>query len=642
MKFLRNMFFVSTVFCSGLSGIPTNPPMWPSSVMVFAPTDSAATINGAVNAAYAMNGGQSPPNHGQFSNQRYAFLFKPGIYPGVSVPVGYYTSIIGLGQAPSDTQIPDVYCEQGSTDHTTGALDTFWRSAENFSTTPTRLGGVMQWAVSQACPLRRIQLPAPNLPATNALYGIQLWEDQDGSEGFSSGGFMGDCNIASSSSSLFNVNSGSQQQWMSRNCQMNWSGGVWNMVFVGCTGVIPPTTQQSGYLSSSAYTNVATTPQIAEKPYITFNGVLYQLQLPNPETDKTGPTTDFSSDGSPGTATIDFTQVYVVQDPSTETGVNLTNQIKAGYHIILTPGIYSNLGGPIKVTQSICILGIGFPTLIAANGQSCIQVADGLRGVRIAGILLEAGQTTTPGLPLLQWGQSHAAGDFGYLSDCFARVGGTTDPTITPPVTAATMLEINNDLVVCDNVWLWRADHWGTPAGDGGTIKNKQNSCDTGLRVNGDNVIAYGLAVEHTLKDMVQWYGTNGQTYFFQAEYPYDVTQDDEKPGYVAYRASSPTSDPNFSHAGYGMGVYCFFRDFPVTVASGFATSTPIPINVEFTNVLTKFLNGNGGIANVINATGAPVYYVPSGADPSNKVSCVALYPGPNPFYPKIFQRRHR
>jgi hypothetical protein len=64
-----------------------NPPIWPSSVSVFSPTDSKSDIESIVNAAFAKNGGHEPANHGQFSSARYAFMFKPGTY-NVSVPVG--------------------------------------------------------------------------------------------------------------------------------------------------------------------------------------------------------------------------------------------------------------------------------------------------------------------------------------------------------------------------------------------------------------------------------------------------------------------------------------------------------------------------------------------------------------------------
>ena len=77
--------------------------------------------------------GHNPPNNGQFSTDRYAFLFKPGQY-NVDVPIGYYTSVYGLGASPNDVNFTSprgVHSEEG--DYSIGgALSSFWRSAENF------------------------------------------------------------------------------------------------------------------------------------------------------------------------------------------------------------------------------------------------------------------------------------------------------------------------------------------------------------------------------------------------------------------------------------------------------------------------------------------------------------------------------
>ena len=78
-----------------------NPPAWPGGVVVFGPEDDAGAIADAVNTAFALNGGQDPPNHGQFSPRRFAFLFKPGTYE-VDVPVGFYTQVLGLGDSPNE------------------------------------------------------------------------------------------------------------------------------------------------------------------------------------------------------------------------------------------------------------------------------------------------------------------------------------------------------------------------------------------------------------------------------------------------------------------------------------------------------------------------------------------------------------
>ena len=60
------------------------------------------------------------------------------------------------------------------------------------------------------------------------------------------------------------------------------------------------------------------------------------------------------------------------------------------------------------------------------------------------------------------------------------------------------MVQINSDHVIIDNTWLWRADHDVT-----GQVKNANNPVKSGVEVNGDNVIAYALAAEHTLGNLV-------------------------------------------------------------------------------------------------------------------------------------------
>ena len=66
-----------------------------------------------------------------------------------------------------------------------GALDTFWRSAENFHTTssyPWEVGTGMTWAVSQADPLR-------NVKVDNDLLFFQYIPASCCAAGFASGGY---------------------------------------------------------------------------------------------------------------------------------------------------------------------------------------------------------------------------------------------------------------------------------------------------------------------------------------------------------------------------------------------------------------------------------------------------------------------
>src|SRR3989338_3212855 len=194
------------------SGEP-NPPIWPSNVFICDPETPAETEK-LVQSLYAKQGGSSPPFKGQWSNGRYAVLFKPGNH-SVTVPVGYYTSVLGLGVTPAQTIIQNVLCENGDLTSSSGALDNFWRSAENFYTKPTlRWNGhaetSMLWAVSQASPLRRVYVDGS----------LDLYQVNPGCcAGYSSGGFMADSYVAGT------VYSGTQQQWLTRNSFVNqWLG----------------------------------------------------------------------------------------------------------------------------------------------------------------------------------------------------------------------------------------------------------------------------------------------------------------------------------------------------------------------------------------------------------------------------------
>ena len=103
------------------------------------------------------------------------------------------------------------------------------------------------------------------------------------------------------------------------------------------------------------------------------------------------------------------------------------------------------------------VLGLGLATLIAANGQPCITVGD-VDGVRVAGVLLQAGEKPTP--TLLRWGSEGGkypgdAKNPGVMNDVNARVGG---PDATE-VQTEKMVVVNSGNVIGDNMWLWRADH---------------------------------------------------------------------------------------------------------------------------------------------------------------------------------------
>mmetsp|Transcript_29120 Transcript_29120/g.45040 ORF Transcript_29120/g.45040 Transcript_29120/m.45040 type:complete len:598 (-) Transcript_29120:69-1862(-) len=573
-SFLLILLCLSSPFL--LSADEPNPPVWPDNVYVFDPADPATTQK-QVDAVFAQNGGNNPPNNGQFSPYRYALLFKPG-YHNVTVNVGYYTSVIGLGGSPKDTNIQDVASQNGDFTYTTGALDNFWRSAENFYTKPSIVWNEqntpsMLWAVSQASPLRRVYVDGD----------LNLYQYNFGCcAGYASGGYMSNSYITGT------VNAGSQQQWLTRNSYFNqWTGGGWNIVSVGCTGGVPED-------SCTPYVSADDAPVISEKQFIIIGeDGKYSLAIPPVEDRKVGPSDWSTDDGLTDHTIIGFESVYVATP--TDDASTISDQFAKGHHVVLTPGQY-NLTSPIIIKDAnMTLTGIGFPTLISISGSPCVQVAD-VEGVRVAGILFQASSKNTDSLLQFGYDTGYAgnAKNPGFIFDLFARVGGTNDPNVEQ-LTANHMARVNQGNAVIDNSWLWRADHGVT-----GEVYNGDNPCQTGIVVAGDNVIAYGLAVEHTLQDLTQWTGDHGKVYFYQSEFPYDVTNTYAQNGYTSYRVDAHVSD----HLAIGVGAYSYFRDNPVYVESGFRVDSTSSF-ITMDQAITVFLNGMGGIDHVVNDDGA-------------------------------------
>ena len=121
---------------------------------------------------------------------------------------------------------------------------------------------------------------------------------------------------------------------------------------------------------------------------------------------------------------------------------------------------------------------------------------------------------------------------------------------------------------------------------------------------------------------MTVWNGDRGETYFYQSELPYDVTQANfGDMGYVSYRIADNVT----AHAAYGAGVYTYFRDYAVTVETGIAA--PEALVGSFHSPLGVFLNGLGTMNHVINghgdATTTPLYGQPVYVCPDGDASAV-------------------
>nr|QIY77525.1 ricin-type beta-trefoil lectin domain protein [Streptomyces sp. RLB1-33] len=554
-----------------LGGGTTNPPGTPDfgpNVTVFDPSMSASSIQSKLDSVFS----QQETN--QFGSARQALLFKPGTY-SANANVGFYTQVAGLGLSPDDVTINGaVHAEadwfQGN------ATQNFWRDAENLSVNPT--GGTDRWAVSQAAPYRRMHVRG-NL----AL--------DDG--GWSSGGFISDTKVDGQ------IQSGTQQQFLTRNSQMgSWSGSNWNMVFVGDQGAPAQ--------SFPTYTNVASSPTIREKPFLYVDSAgAYQVFVPGLQSNAVGTTWNGKT---PAGKSLPIDQFYIVKPGATAADMNTA--LAAGKNLLVTPGVY-HLDQTINITRpDTVVLGMGLATFVPDGGITAVTTAD-VDGIELAGLLIDAGTTNSP--TLMQIGPagssaSHAA-DPTQLSDVFIRIGGATVGKAT------NSLVINSANTIIDHTWIWRADH-----GNSGTVGWTTNTADNGLTVNGNNVTAYGLFVEHYQKTQVTWNGNGGRTYFFQNEMPYDPPNqaswmNGTGKGYPAYKVASSVT----SHEAWGLGSYCYFSANSSVVADH-AFEVPSVSGVKFHDMVTVSLGGVGTISHIINSTGGP-------SNSSTNVAYLTNYP---------------
>ena len=572
MLVLSSIGLVATVHAAA----PAKPDLGPN-VLIFKPSTPQGDIQAAVNAVAA----QQVPN--QFGTQRYALLFEPGTYGSAANPlnfqVGYYTAVAGLGQSPSDVVINgSVYVRNQcfGTNNCT-ALVNFWRSLSNLTINVNTPGfGCYSgefWPVSQAAPMRRVH-----------VNGFATLMDYCTQPSFASGGF-----IADSAFDLSTIVNGSQQQWFTRNSRIDgWTNAVWNQVFSGVEGA------PAQSFPKPTYTTLAASPVTREAPYlyVDANGA-YNVFVPAVQHDTSGPS--WSGGATPGVA-VSIDRFFIARPADSAATINAA--VRRGQNLLLTPGVY-HLDQSIDITRpDSIVLGLGFPTLVPTAGNAAMTVATA-KGMLISGILFDAGATSSP--VLLQVGSGHARSDLeaddpSALHDVFFRIGGATAGKAT------TSLVVNSNNVILDDIWAWRADH-------GNGVGWTSNTADTGVVVNGDNVTAYGLFVEHYQKYEVIWNGNGGTDIFFQNEMPYDPpSQADwmEAPGvngWAAFKVGNGVT----SFSGYGMGSYSFFNHgLDIFAANAFEVPATLPPG-SLHDLLTVFLdptNGKGGILNVVNDTG--------------------------------------
>ncbi len=561
-------------------------PSFGSNVLILDPSMPQSAIQATLDSV------SSQQVNNQFGSQRFALFFKPGVYGSASNPlvfqVGYYTSVAGLGLSPNDVVINGAIVSFNQCFSSCTGLNNFWRSMSNLTlnvTLPKQPPAYAPappenrfcansndlYAISQAAPIRRVHI--------NGLFFLFDYCNT----GFTSGGFIADSEFTGGA-----VINGSQQQFLVRNTQLDaWSNAVWNQVFSGDTGNVPV---QS--FPKPTYTTLATSPVTREAPFLYLDASgNYNVLVPAVQSNSSGIT--WASGPTPGTS-LPIDKFFIAQPA--DSAADMTSALASGKELILTPGVY-HLDQTIEVTHpDTVVLGLGFPTLIPENGRPAMRAVNA-QGDVFSGLLFDAGPRNSPAL--LQVGSSHETGtaaDPSLLADVFFRVGGAAAGKTTDA------LIVNSNNVILDDIWAWRADH-------GNGVGWTSNTADTGVIVNGENVTAYGLFVEHFQKFNVIWNGNGGTDIFFQNEMPYDVPSQAawmEAPGVDGW-AAFKVADNVTSFSGYGMGVYSFFnKGVDIFAANAIEVPTKLPAG-SLHDLLTIFLDpshGMGGILNVVDNTG--------------------------------------
>ena len=561
----------------------------------------------------------------EFGPRRDAIMFMPGTYGTpenpLNVQVGYNTEVIGLGASPTDVVVNGTInvfnrCLENNETSNCIALTNFWRSMSNLTINPT---GVVDkilgqanpnigcttntqfWAVSQAAPLRRVNING----------GMTFMDYCSGGPQFASGGFMAD------SKTTATIVNGSQQQWYTRNSVIGgWSNAVWSAVFSGVVGAPAET-----FPTPNPYTVLEATPVSREKPYLFADAAgTWNVRVPSAQFGSRGVT--WAEGLTPG-RTLPLTEFLIVKPGTSVKEIN--NNLARGRHLLVTPGVY-DIDKTISIKRAdTVVLGLGYATFVARSGVTPLTIAD-VPGVVVAGLMVEAGPQLSDNLVVV--GKKN--GNNGSkaramvtnpitLSDVFLRVGG---PQIAKVDVA---LKVNSDHVLIDHTWVWRADHGqeGLPKDtvtrfEGDTNNNGRYDDDArweqiignyGVVVNGDNVTATGLFVEHFQKNNTLWNGEGGTTIFYQNELPYDPPTQEawnagnggDSLGWAGYKVADDVKTHNL----YGGGVYVYNQNNPsIHTTNGF--EVPNTPGIDLYHIFTVNLSA-GTIDHVVNGVGDPV-----------------------------------
>ncbi len=512
---------------------------------------------------------------GQFSDKRFAALFKKGKYNSLDLVMRYYMTFSGMGNLPTDVEIGKF--------NTHGELSggnatcNFWCGIENITVNDT-----VQWAVSQATSFRRMK-----------VNGGMFLTDQNGKTAWGSGGFIANTLVTGT------LDSGNQQQWITRNSQWGtWRNGDINMVYAGCEGKFA----DAGYVwPEKRITTLEYTSAMREKPYLVFDEDYY---VAFPELKENSKGYSWETDEN---ALLSIEEFYVAR-ADRDTSETLNAALENGKHLLFTPGIYA-IDGPLNVKNpNTVLLGMGLATLKLTdkNTDTAIRISD-VDGVSVYGLMIDAGKRSRTLMEVGEnkTGVSHVENPV-VIGDMYFRIGGAGDGSTA--VDKALIINSNN--VIGDNFWVWRADH-----GNKGTVGWEINKAVNGVIVNGDDVTVYGLMVEHFQEYQTIWNGENGLTVFYQSETPYDPPEQkvwkSEWNGTVYEGwASYKVADKVQKHRARGVGVYYVASkglNNMFNLDHGIEAPSNSGIDLEHM-AIANFLTNGGGIRHIVNQYGKELF----------------------------------
>ena len=544
------------------------------------------------------------------------FTTSPVFFPvgtqqaGKTYYLKYYQSAIGV--KPDDTNsIAGLYVEPTGTDcekvHSTGGLDNFWRSARYLNITGA---DNCYLSISQSCPIRN--LASSIVEFAYGTKGLTTDETEcktktfdvataAGQLAFNSGGFCSDITASKE------ISFGSQQQFMAKDCSSPlYTGGAWAITLLNCTDSAGALIQDNSNVAvDSEFKNI----------FIVVNDDDFKVQCPDIDisgmyavdgtvaaSPEIGATiySDSKTKKEVSTTVSNFTPPAKKLPQDRESWVNFKDVIASSSTtdtIFVFAGLYY-IDEDTTLTQNV--IGIGMPVILL---KAKLTIG---KGVQIYSLIFDVFGTFNSDVITFQ--------DSVRAFDVSVRCGGLADTTSylqqqTPAPTYKPMLpdssvkinpgyaalRVSGDGCYMENVWIWRADHF---YGGSQFPDMSANPADHGLIIDGNNVRAACLQVEHFDKENVIWNGSGGKLVMFQNEIPYYGSAFD-----------TPVLVLNGSgFEGWSIGIYCYFANNPVTVDHTILVTTKAS-DAKIHSFFNIFLNGYGSITHGLYTESTGSYY---------------------------------